>query len=220
SKKALLLGAWFFSIYLWLIYPFTHEGVYIERTFLASVIPASILTTAFLKHFTSTNFKFLNYFQNVPLKRISSITIIVLIASFLILIPITKNSIDAIETPSRSSYTAGIHAQNDFEGRVYVTDSHTGLFRYIESTGGDDHSTTYQFRASGRTPHEQPYGYRIPRTDTSLSPILFTDYFNNYIEIRYGNTTYAQEIQDYEQNISKEQAKIYHSGGSRIYVDI
>ena len=220
SKKALFLGAWFLSIYLWLIYSFTQQGFLIERAFLASVIPASILTTALLKHFNNKNFKFLKYFHNIHLKRISRFAIILVITSLLILVPITKNSIDAIETPSRSSYTAGIYAQNNFEERIYVTDTHTGLFRYIESTGGDDYSTTYQFRSRGRTPRDQPYGYRIPRTDTPLSPILFTDYFNNYIEIRYGNTTYTQDIQLYEENISNDSAKIYHSGGSRIYVDI
>jgi len=221
SKKALLLGAWFFSIYLWFIYSFTQDGHMIERAFLSSIVPASILTTAFLKHFNNNNLKFLKYFHKIHLKRISRIAIILTVASLLILVPITKNSIDAIETPSRSSYTAGTHAQNNFEERVYVTDSHTGLFRYIESTEGDGYSTTYQFRSRGRTPRDQPYGYRIPDTTrTDLSPLIFTDYFNNYIEIRYGNTTYIQDIQLYEENISNDSAKIYHSGGSRIYVDV
>ncbi len=217
SKKALLLGAWFFSIYMWLIYSLTQDGYLIERAFLASVIPASILTTAFLKHFNNKNFKFLKYFDNIHLKRVSKFIMILLIASLLILIPITKNSIDAIETPSRSSYTAGVFIQDNYEGRVYTTDTHRGMFRYIIAV----YDSNISIRARGRTPHDQPYGYRIPDTTrTDLSPLIFTDYFNNYIEIRYGNTTYIQDIKLYEENISNDSAKIYHSGGSRIYVDV
>ncbi|MFO7990838.1 MAG: hypothetical protein ACQESD_06515 [Thermoplasmatota archaeon] len=207
SKKALFLGAWFFSIYLWLIYPLTQDGFLIERAFLASIVPASILTVALLKHYRPNNFDLRNFVR---------ISVIVTIAALLIAIPITKNSIDAIETPSRPSYTAGRFSQENLEGRVYITDMHQGMFRYIESTN----NSSVRFRTSGRSPYGQPYGYPIPRTDNQgLSPILFTDYFNNYIEIRYGNTTAIQKIQHYENDMSNRSARIYDSGGSRIYVE-
>ena len=210
SKRALLLGAWFFSIFLWLVYPLTQDGHYIERALLSSLIPASILAVALLKHCWPNNFDLRNLFQ---------VSVIVIIAAFLILVPVTKNSIDTIETPSRPSYKAGIFAENNFDGRVYVTDTHHGMFRYIESTEGEDHSTTWQFRSRSKTPPDQPYGYRIPRTDRHLSPILFTDYFNNYIEIRYGNTTAVEEIKQYETQISQDSHRIYDSRGSRIYLE-
>ncbi len=208
SKRALLMGAWFFSIYLWLIYPLTHEGLYMERAFIASLIPASILAVAFLEHCWPNNFDLRNFFQ---------VSVIVVLAALLITVPITKNSIDAIETPSRSSYNAGTFAHENFEGSVYTTDTHEGMFRYIESTEDEDPTPSYQFRSRGKMPSDQPYGYPVPRTDKHLSPILFTDYFNNYIEIRYGNDTAVEEIERYESRTSLESNRIYDSGGSRIY---
>jgi len=207
-KRALLLGAWFFSIFLWLVYPLTHDGRLIERALLASIIPASVLAVALLKHCWP---------DHVDLRNLFQISIIVILAAFLITVPITKNSVDAIETPSRSSYRAGIFAENNYDERVHVTDTHHGMFRYIESKGSEDRSTTGQFRSRSKRAADQPYGYRIPRTDRHLSPILFTDYFNNYIEIRYGNTTAVEEIQAYEADISSSSNRIYHSGGSRMY---
>lgn len=210
-KKALLLGAWFFSIYLWLIYPLTHDGHLMERAFLSSLIPASILTVALLKHTWPNNFELRNFVQ---------ISVVVIIAALLLSVPITKNSIDTIETPSRSAYEGGVFAENNFDDRIYVTDTHHGMFRYIESTESDDHSTTWQFRSRSKAAPDQPYGYRIPRTDRHLSPILFTDYFNNYLEIRYGNTTAVNEIERYETEISQNSARIYDSGGARLYSDL
>ena len=221
-RKALLLGAWFFSIYLWLAYPLTHQGRYMERTFMFSLIPASILAVALLKHFSPNRFplvKKIRSLKNQNTKKLLQVTVIVVIAALLLTVPVTKSSIDAIETPSRSAYQAGLHAERNFEERIYVTDTHEGMFRYIESKTSEDHTTTRQFRARGTSPIDQPYGYRIPRTDTQLSPILFTDYFNNYIEIRYGNTTAVIQIENYEKNISNDSNRIYDSGGARLYVE-
>ncbi|MEF8874274.1 MAG: hypothetical protein V5A88_06340, partial [Candidatus Thermoplasmatota archaeon] len=207
-KRALLMGAWFFSIFLWLAYPLTQEGHYIERPLLASLIPASILAVALLKHCWPDDADLRNLFQ---------VSIIVITAALLLTVPITKNSIDAIETPSRSSYQAGTFAENNYDQRVHVTDTHEGMFRYIESIKRNDSSTTRQFRSRGKIPPTQPYGYTIPRTDRHLSPILFTDYFNNYLKIRYGNETAVNEIQTYESRTSRRSNRIYDSGGSRIY---
>ncbi|MEF8835330.1 MAG: hypothetical protein V5A76_04165, partial [Candidatus Thermoplasmatota archaeon] len=193
------------------IYPLTHDGLYMERTFMYSLIPASILAIPFLKHFSPDNF---------DLKNFSQVSIIVIIAALLLTVPITKNSIDTIETPSRSSYRAGRFAEEKFDKRVYITDTHQGMFKYIESMTSNDSSTTNQFRARKKFPQNQPYGYPLPRTDrTDLYPFLFTDYFNNYIEIRYGNTTAVREIQSHENTISNRSNRIYDSGGSRLYID-
>ena len=206
SKKALLLGSWFFSCYLWLIYSFGREGYLIERGFLAALVPASILVVALLKYYAP---------KNIELKELVRISTVVVILAFVLLVPITKNSIDAIETPSLSSYSAGRFAHESFHGRVYVTDTHQGMFRYIEATG--NHSVS--FRASGRSAVDQPYGYPIPRTtNPDLSPILFTDYFNNYIEVRYGNVTAVNEIHRYEDLRNTNSIRIYDSSGSRIYI--
>ncbi|MFP3871274.1 MAG: hypothetical protein ACOC55_01635 [Candidatus Natronoplasma sp.] len=220
SKKALLLGAWFFSIYLWLSYPLTHDGLYIERAFMYSLIPASILGVVLLKHSTK-KFTILQPIEDllpVDLKYLTRIAAIVIIAAFLLTVPITKNSIDAIETPSDPAYRAGLHAESNLDDRVYVTDTHEGIFRYIETTTSEDASPTYQFRSRGKMPPDQPYGYPIPRTDRHLSPILFTDHFNNYIEIRYGNTTAVKELGRYEADVSRSSASIYDSGGARLYL--
>ncbi len=209
SEKALLLGSWFFSCYLWLIYPFTssHPGATIERAFLTALIPASILTVAFLKHLP---------LKKIKLKKIVRLSTVMIIIAFLLTIPIIKNSIDTIETPSRPSYKAGRFTQEKMAGRVYVTDTHRGMFKYLESKHGSEVS----FIHSGKHPLNQPYGYPIPRTDNpDLSPILFTDYFNNYIEIRYGNKTAVEEIKQYETQISHESNRVYDSGGSRLYRD-
>ncbi len=224
SKRALLLGAWFFSIFLWLAYPLTHQGRYMERTFMYALIPATILTVALLKHLNSKNFKTLAMTKKIlitDLDQLIRITTVVIIAALLLTIPITKNSIDTIETPSRSAFNAGLHAEDNFdEGeRIYVTDTHTGMFRYIESITDENRSTTHQFRPRSKAPPDQPYGYRIPRTDRELSPFLFTDYFNNYIEIRYGNTTAVREIEEYEKEMASKNGRIYDSSGARLYLE-
>lgn len=207
SKRALLLGAWFFSIFLWLIYPFTHEGHMIERAFLSALIPASVLTVALIKHFKPNNFDLKNFVQ---------VSTIVILIAFLMIVPITKNSIDSIEMPSRASYQAGIFAEENFEDRIYVTDTHEGMFRYIEMIKDSDRV----FRSRGTSAVDQPYGYPIPRTDRYFSPVLFTDYFNNYLEIRYGNTTAVEDIERYEKDHEKTSQRVYDSGGSRIYVNL
>jgi len=132
------------------------------------------------------------------------------------IVPITKNSIDSIETPSRASYQAGIFAEENFEDRIYVTDTHEGMFRYIEMIKDSDRV----FRSRGTSAVDQPYGYPIPRTDRYFSPVLFTDYFNNYLEIRYGNTTAVEDIERYEKDHEKTSQRVYDSGGSRIYVNL
>ncbi|MFO8109731.1 MAG: hypothetical protein R6U17_04295, partial [Thermoplasmata archaeon] len=184
AKKALLVGAWFFSCYGWFLHTFTHpQGRNIERGFLAAIVPASVLIVALLKYYAP---------KNIDLKELVRVSTVVVLVTFLLMVPLTKNSADTIETPSLSSSAAGRFAQESFDGRVYITDMHQGMFRYIEATG----NYTVQFRASGRSPGDQPYGYPIPRTDNPrLSPILFTDYFNNYISVRYGNNTAVQEIE-------------------------
>ncbi len=206
SKKAMLLGSWFFSCYLWLVYSLGREGYLIERGFLVAMIPASVLVVAFLKYYAP---------RDMDLRELVKVSTVVVLVTFLLLIPMTKNSIDAIETPSLSSYAAGRFCQESFDGRVYITDMHQGMFRYIESTGDD----TVTFRASGRYPGDQPYGYRIPRVDNPrLSPILFTDYFNNYVSVRYGNSTAVEEIRRYEVMREHNSARVYDSGGSRVYI--
>lgn len=223
SKRALLLGAWFFSIYLWLAYPLTHQGRYMERTFMYSLIPATILTVALLKHLNSKNFKTLAMTKKIlrtDVDQLIRITTVVIIAALLLTIPLTKNSIDTIETPSRSAFNAGLHAEDNFDDQVYITDQHQGMFRYIESITDENRSTTRQFGTRGFTLPDQPYGYRIPDTSrTDLSPLLFTDYFNNYIEIRYGNTTAVREIEEYEKEMASKNARIYDSSGARLYLD-
>ncbi len=206
-KKALLFAAWFFSCYGWFLHTFTHpQGRNIERGFLAAIIPASILTVALLKYYAP---------KNIELKELVRISTAVILIAFLVLVPITKNSIDAIETPSLPSYAAGRFAQRHFESRVLMTDTHQGMFRYIEATG----NYSVYFRASGRYPGDQPYGYPIPRTtNPDLSPILFTDYFNNYISVRYGNTTAVNDIHRYEELRNENSMRIYDSSGSRIYI--
>ncbi len=206
SKKALLLGSWFFSCYLWLIYSFGRDGYLIERGFLVALVPASILVVALLKYYAPKNIEF---------KELVRISTVVILIAFLIIVPITKNSIDSIETPSLPSYAAGRFAQESFEGRVYMTDTHQGMFRYIEATG----NYSVRFTVSRRSAQDQPYGYAIPRTtNPDLSPILFTDYFNNYISVRYGNTTAVNEIHRYEELRNTNSIRIYDSSGSRIYI--
>ncbi len=205
SKRALFLGSWFFSCYLWLIYPLTNEGLYMERAFLFALIPASISLVALFKHFRPENYEIRNFME---------VTAIVILAGLLLTVPITKNSIDSIETPSRPSYRAGRFTQSNMKGDVYVTDTHLGMFKYLEST----RKSEVNFRYKGHIPSEQPYGYAIPSTDrTDLKQILFADYFKNYIRIRYGNRTAVDNLNEYEEEYSITSAKIYDSGGSRIY---
>jgi len=207
SKRALLIGGWFFSVNLWLVYPFTHQGRYIERAFLAALIPASVLSVALLKYYAP---------KNLDLRNFLRVSIVVILVAFLLVVPITKNSIDAIETPSRSSYEAGKFIERNSDERVHITDTHEGMFRYIEMSAGSER----KFRSRGTHPEEQPYGYPIPRTDsTELSPMMFTDYFNNYVQIRYGNSTAVRDIERLEERYSRTSSRVYDSGGSRVYIN-
>ncbi len=210
SKKALIIGAWFFSCYLWLSYSFTHNGFLIERSFLTALIPASILIPVVIEYFKPDNFEF---------KQLLKTTVVVLVIAFIIFIPITKNSIDSIETPTDQGFKAGRFAQNNFEKRIFTTDTHQGLFRYLESTSN---SSVY-FRARATRNRElyenkMTYGYPIPKTDdTNIPKILFVDYIKNYFKVRYGDEEVIIEINRYEKDVSYASSKVYTSGSARIY---
>jgi len=210
SKKALIIGAWFFSCYLWLSYSFTHNGFLIERSFMTSLIPASILIPVVIEYFKPDNFEF---------KQLLKTTVVVLVVAFLIFIPITKNSIDSIETPTDQGFKAGRFAQNNFEKRIFTTDTHQGLFRYLEST---NNSSVY-FRARATRNRElyenkMTYGYPIPKTDdTNIPKILFVDYIKNYFKVRYGDEEVVSDINRYEKDVSYASSKVYTSGSARIY---
>ncbi|MFW6176083.1 MAG: hypothetical protein ACOC40_00130 [Thermoplasmatota archaeon] len=210
SKKSLLIGAWFLSCYLWLFYSFTHNGFLIERSFLTALIPASILIPVILEYFEP---------ENLELKNLIKNTIVVLIVVSLVFIPITKNSIDTIETPTDQAFKAGRFSQEYLEKKVLITDTHQGMFRYLERTSN---STVY-FRARRRSNGDyfengMRFGYPIPRTDdTTPSKILFVDYIYNYFKIRYGDVEVVKEIEDYETVVSCNSSRIYSSGGARIY---
>ncbi len=210
SKKALIIGAWFFSCYLWLSYSFTHNGFLIERSFLTALIPASILIPVVIEYFKPDNFEF---------KQLLKTTVVVLVIAFIIFIPITKNSIDSIETPTDQGFKAGRFAQNNFEKRIFTTDTHQGLFRYLESTSN---SSVY-FRARATRNRElyenkMTYGYPIPKTDdTNIPKILFVDYIKNYFKVRYGDEEVVIEINRYEKDVSYASSKVYTSGSARIY---
>ncbi len=208
--RAMLLCAWFLGCYFWLGYSLTHNGYLIERAFLTALVPASILIAMTLKPALTGKFRWKRYLQ------IASISLLVF---FLISIPITKNSVDAMETPSKEAYSAGRFAQNNMEGRVNIMDTHEGLFRYLEST----HNSTVSFR-SGRSGIRDDFdlgmtfGYHLPSTTNFRAErLLFTDYFNNYILIRYDNETAVEEIHIYEEQFGTISNRVFDSGGSRIY---
>ncbi len=210
SKRALVLGAWFFSCYLWLFYSFTHNGFLIERSFLTALVPASILIPAIIEYFKP---------ENLDLRKFTKTSIIVVIIIFLLLVPLTKNSIDTIETPTDQAFQAGRFAQKNFEKRMFITDTHQGMFRYLESTS--DSSVYFRARTRGHQKYFEngmTFGYPIPRTDDpSLPKILFVDYIKNYFHIRYGDEKVVDKIEGYENEVSRTSSNVYSSGSARIY---
>lgn len=209
SYRSIFFGAWFISCYFWLSYSLTHNGFLIERAFLTALLPASILIVALFKDGIS---------YSGGLKSLVQVGVIVILCIFLLMIPISKNSIDSFETPSKQAYTAGRFAQNNLENRVWITDTHQGMFRYLEATS----NSSVRFRARTESANidveGMTFGYRLPATDrTDLPDILFLDYFKNYILVRYGNETSVRQINDYEERISSTHNKIYNSGGARHY---
>ncbi len=208
--RALFFAAWFFGCYLWLGYSLTHNGYLIERAFLTALVPASVLIPLISKP---------GLIKIRRLKEISTVVVTVLMILFLLTIPITKNSVDALETPSSEVYHAGRFAQHHTDGRVNIMDTHEGLFRYLEAT--DDSSVSFRSGRSGvRDEFElgMTFGYHIPSTNNyRASYLIFTDYFNNYILIRYDNATAVDEIHRYEKNFGLISNKVFDAGNSRIY---
>lgn len=211
SKRALMLGAWFFSCYLWLGYSLTHNGFLIERSFLTALIPASILIPVIIEYFQP---------KNIELKSLAKATVVIITVAFLIFVPITKNSIDSIETPTDQAFQAGRFAQSNLEKRVFVTDTHQGLFRYLESTSNS--SVYFRARTSrhrGNFENGITFGYPVAKTDDPTLPnLLFVDYIRNYFEIRYGDENVVRDIERYEKEVSYTSSKIYSSGSSDIYL--
>lgn len=211
KDRALLLGAWFLSCYFWLSYSLIHNGYLIERAFMTALLPASILIAAVFKKLK---------IGKGDLREIFRISAVIISVSLLLLIPVAKNSVDSIETPTRQSYRAGRFSQANLEGRVTIMDTHEGLFRYLESSS----NSSVRFR-SGRASHPDifefgmKFGYPVPQTsNTQVSKIIFTDYFENYIIVRYGDKIYPEEVDHYERNISQNSLNVYESGTSRIYI--
>ncbi len=216
SKRALFFGGWFFSCYIWLGYSFTHNGFLIERAFLSAIIPASLLFIPIFEGLAKTEM-----LSKIPsLDRVVKTAIVLIVVSSLLTIPIAKNSVDAIETPSRQAFRAGRFTQEKMSHRIFIMDTHEGLFRYLEATSNS--SVNFRGRASGRittTFSGMTFGYPVPSTDrTDLPRILFTDYFNNYFLVRYGNETVVKKIDTYENSVSNHSSRVYDSGGSRLYL--
>ncbi len=212
SPRIIAIGTIFFSCYFWLIYPLTFHGHLIERTFMASLIPATLLIVFLLKT---------SLFSTNDFNKIFKTTIVVLLIFFLFSIPMTKNSIDSFETPSREALNAGRFAQNNFDETVHVTDTHEGLYRYIEATGNS--SVYFNGVSGGRVLGIKGIhtGYPKPTTERKdLSNHLFVDYFKNYFIIRFGNETVPEESDNYEQYYSNNQSKIYDAGGARLYKEL
>lgn len=212
KQKTLVMGSWFLGCYLWLAYSFTHNGYLVERSFLTSVIPASIMIPYLLDRGNLP-------FKRFDLDRALGVTTVFIVVFFLLFIPIAKNSVDSIETPSRSAFNAGRFAQNNMEGRVYMTDTHEGMFRYQEATTNS--SVSFRSRRAGAAERYElgmNFGYSVPATSNpSVSPLLFTDYFLNYFTVRYGNETVANEMRSYEERVSRLSSNIYDSGSARVY---
>jgi len=215
SRKSITAGIIFLSCYLWLVYPLTHHGRYIERTFMAALIPGTLLFTYLLMK--------IDNIDHINLKRLLKYSTILFIIALLITIPITKNSIDSFETPSREGLQAGRFAQENYNQTVIVTDTHEGLFRYIEATGDPEEKYPIRFTsASGGRVYptgDIKTGYPKPDTETIRSNQLFLDYYKNYFSVRFGNETIVEEIDEYEKRYSAQQAKIYDSGGARFYIE-
>jgi len=209
DRKAITVGIIFLSCYLWLVYPLTHHGRYLERTFMAALIPASILITYLLAKMETLDRR--------KLKTALKTSLVVFVIVLLVTIPISKNSIDSFETPSMSGLEAGRFVYENHEGRVYMTDTHEGLFRYIEAT--EDGDAYFRSVSGGQVEavNGVKTGYNRPRTTSMWSNQLFLDYYKNYFSVRFGNETIVEEIDDYEERYSEQQARIYDSGGARFY---
>lgn len=211
NPKIIALATVFLSCYLWLSYPLTHHGRYLERTFMAALIPSTLLITYILK---------INISKNKLLNSIPKVTITILLIALLLTIPLTKNSIDSFETPSREALQAGRFSQQHLEGRIYVTDTHEGLFRYLEAT----EESTVNFRSisggSVEPTGDIKTGYQRPQTDRELDNHLFVDYFKNYFIVRFGNETIANDVDRYEEYYSNNHSKLYDSGGARLYYEL
>ncbi|MFW6195845.1 MAG: hypothetical protein ACOC5D_00790 [Thermoplasmatota archaeon] len=211
SPKITAVGVIFLSCYFWLIYPLSFHGHLIERTFMASLIPSTLLIAYLFKT---------SIFSSLELNRIYKTTIIVILIFFLLCIPLTKNSIDSFETPSKEAYDAGRFAQNSMNETIYVTDTHEGLFRYLEATSNS--SIYFNSISGGRVEGIKGIHTGYPKPTTSrenLDNHLFLDYFKNYFIIRFGNTTVAEELDEYERYYSENQSKIYDARGARLYKD-
>ncbi|MGM0509620.1 MAG: hypothetical protein ACQESD_00635 [Thermoplasmatota archaeon] len=222
SKRALFLGAWFISCYFWLGYSLTHNGFLIERSFLTALLPASVLAIpifVFLKERWNSGLDIRSFHVSSNLVKAATIGVVLIITLMTVLIPIAKNSVDSFETPTEQTFEAGRFTQENAGGRVWVMDTHEGLFRYLEATS----NSTVSFR-SRRSHHPMTtnegmtFGYPYPSLENpNLPQLMFTDYFNNYLEVRYGNTTYSRDVKNYEQDVAKVSSCLYDSGGSRVY---
>jgi len=210
-KKSITAGIIFLSCYLWLVYPISHHGRYLERTFMAAAIPAAIIIAYF--------FTQLDNIDNKTLKTVSKTSLLIFLIALLFTVPLTKNSIDSFETPSRDALHAGRFLQTNYEGRVDVTDTHLGLFRYLEATEPSETSFRRISGGSVQPTNGIKTGYPRPQTTRERPNHLFVDYFKNYFIVRFGNETIADEIDEYEEHYRIEQAKIYDSGGARFYTE-
>ncbi len=208
--RAFFFLAWFLGCYLWLGYSLTHNGYLIERAFLTALLPASVLIPLVFKP---------GIINRPFLRKVSQVSVAGLIVFFLLTIPVTKNSVDAFETPSMEVYRAGRFAQEHMQGRVNVMDTHEGLFRYLEAT--DDSAVTFRSGRSGvRDEFElgMTFGYHIPSTTNYRADyLIFTDYFNNYILVRYDNATAVEEIHEYERNFGMISNRVFDGGNARSY---
>lgn len=208
--RTVFFAAWFIGCYLWLGYSLTHNGYLIERAFLTAVVPASVLIPLLFKP---------GLIKNISLRRYLTISVALLMVFFLLTIPITKNSVDAFETPSIHVYHAGRFAQETASGRVRIMDTHEGIFRYLEAT--DDSTVRFRSGRSGvRDDFElgKTFGYHLPSTTNfRVNYLLFTDYFNNYILIRYDNATAVEDIHNYEMEYAIISNRVYDAGSSRMY---
>lgn len=211
SRRAITVSVIFLSCYLWLIYPLTHHGRYLERAFMAALIPASLLITYLLAKMETIDHDRLK-------AGLKTLTVIFLIA-LLLTVPITKNSIDSFETPSRPGLKAGRFAQQNYNDTVYVTDTHEGLFRYIEAKERSE----VRFTSVSGGPVERAdgvkTGYKKPNTASVRDNQLFLDYYKNYFSVRFGNETVVEEIENHETRHASRQARVYDSGGARFYTD-
>lgn len=222
TGRALFFGIWFISCYFWLGYSLTHNGFLIERSFLTALLPASVLAVP-LFVFLGDKWNCGSDIGKIHLPsvavKLAAFTVITILVSMMVMIPIAKNSVDSFETPSRQAYKAGRFTQENMAGRVWMMDTHEGMFRYLEATSNS--SVSFRSRKSHHpmtTSEGMTFGYPYPSLENpNLPQIMFTDYFNNYLEVRYGNTTYSEDIAAYEKDVTYRSSRLYDSGGSRIY---